>query len=190
VGQEGPVLGLIGYSLGAVPFVILYASLRFTIEPVWDARFQRFMKWPGSLRNMFGIVLGTFGDQIAIYITIVMAAHAYHYYGMIRREELEKADLQEAPSESELQALMTQLHPHFLFNTLLGISTLIETDRGLARLMVLRLSELLRITLEHGATDLAPLETEVEFVRGYLDMEKMRKDQVAAAKNGLPDNVI
>jgi len=131
VDRKRPVLGVIGYSLGAIPFVILHALPRFTIAPIWDDRFQQFVKLSISLHNMYGIIYGTFGDKIAIYITIVVAAHAYHYCGMVRREELEKAGLQEALAESELQALKNQLLPHFLFNTLHGIWTLIETDRGL-----------------------------------------------------------
>jgi two-component system LytT family sensor kinase len=98
------------------------------------------------------------------------------YYALVRREELEKTELQEALAESELQSLKSQLHPHLLFNTLHGLSTLIETDRGLVRLMILRLSDLLRTTLEHGAADLVSLEKELEFARAYLDLEKMRLD--------------
>jgi LytS/YehU family sensor histidine kinase len=67
-----------------------------------------------------------------------------------------------------------QLQPHFLFNTLHGISTLIDTDHSTAKAMVVKLSSLLRGTLEHGSSDLIPLREELKFVREYLDLEKMR----------------
>jgi LytS/YehU family sensor histidine kinase len=67
-----------------------------------------------------------------------------------------------------------QLHPHFLFNTLHGISTLIDSDGKRAKEMVVKLSSLLRKALEYGSSDLIPLQEELQFVREYLDLEKMR----------------
>ncbi|MGD0631893.1 MAG: histidine kinase, partial [Terracidiphilus sp.] len=75
---------------------------------------------------------------------------------------------------SELHSLKMQLHPHFLFNTLHGISTLIETDGKGAQAMIVKLSSLLRIALEHSGSDLIPLQDELKFIREYLDIEQMR----------------
>jgi two-component system LytT family sensor kinase len=91
-----------------------------------------------------------------------------------RDQELERAELQRALAGSELQALKSQLQPHFLFNTLHGISTLIEVDKASAKAIVLRLSGLLRTVLQHGNSDLIPLAEELKFVEAYLDIEKMR----------------
>jgi sensor histidine kinase YesM len=66
-----------------------------------------------------------------------------------------------------------QLHPHFLFNTLHGISTLIDADRNSAKTMVIKLSGLLRTALERSS-DLIQLGDELTIVREYLDLEKMR----------------
>jgi LytS/YehU family sensor histidine kinase len=87
---------------------------------------------------------------------------------------MENVDFQRALAASELQALKMQLHPHFLFNTLHGISTLIDTDPACAKEMVVKLSSLLRGTLEHSSSDLIPLSEELKFVREYLDLEGMR----------------
>jgi LytS/YehU family sensor histidine kinase len=67
-----------------------------------------------------------------------------------------------------------QLHPHFLFNTLHGISALIDSDAAGAKTMIVKLSELLRIAVKHGSADLIPLREEMKFVDAYLDLEKMR----------------
>lgn len=67
-----------------------------------------------------------------------------------------------------------QLHPHFLFNTLHGISTLIDTEQNTAKLMIVKLSSLLRTALEQGSSDLIPLSSELKFVENYLELEKMR----------------
>jgi LytS/YehU family sensor histidine kinase len=75
---------------------------------------------------------------------------------------------------SEFHALNAQLQPHFVFNALHGISTLVDTDPGRAKAMMLKLSSFLRRTLEHNNSDLISLEEELRFVREYLDLEEMR----------------
>jgi two-component system, LytTR family, sensor kinase len=109
-----------------------------------------------------------------MYIAIVVAAHAFQYFEKLRKQEMENVEFQRALAASELQALKMQLHPHFLFNTLHGISTLIDTDQVSAKEMVVKLSTLLRGTLEHSSSDLIPLSEELKFVRDYLDLEAMR----------------
>jgi two-component system, LytTR family, sensor kinase len=92
----------------------------------------------------------------------------------MRTEDLERAQLERALASSELQALKSQLHPHFLFNTLHGIATLIDTDRSTAKAMIVKLSNLLRTALRHGNSDLIRLRDELEFIEAYLELEKMR----------------
>lgn len=174
INRHKPIRGLIAYALGGLPFVICYSLVRLILAPVWDTSLQRFVHWSFSLHNMAGVVYGTMGDQFSVYLTLVVAAHAYEYFNQARDEELERSELQQALAASELQALKSQLHPHFLFNTLHGISTLIDSDRALAKAMVIKLSSLLRTTLQHGSADLISLQEEITFVESYLDLEKMR----------------
>jgi len=115
-----------------------------------------------------------FADQVFIYVAIVVAAHAYNYLKRLQREERERYEYQQALAASELQALKMQLHPHFLFNTLHGIATLVDSDAKCAKAMIIKLSNLLRKALDRGSSDLIPLEDELKFVREYLDLEKMR----------------
>jgi two-component system, LytTR family, sensor kinase len=174
VNRYKPILGLVAYALGAIPFVIFYMLIRLIPVPIWDTHLQRFVPSAFSLHNMAGIVYGTIGDQIAVYITIVIAAHAYKYFEQGRHEELERSELQQALTASELQTLKSQLRPHFLFNTLHGILTLIDSDRALAKAMVVKLSSLLRATLQDRSSDMTTLQDEIRFVESYLDLEKMR----------------
>lgn len=174
IQRSRPLRSLIAYALGVAPFVLCYTLIRLAIAPIWDDGLQRFVPWAFSMHNISGILYGTMGDQIATYITIVICAHAYKYFEQTRKEELERYELQQALATSELQALKSQLHPHFLFNTLHGISTLIDSDRTLAKTMLLRLSSLLRKALQHDSADLIRLEEEVSFLEQYLDLEKIR----------------
>jgi sensor histidine kinase YesM len=109
-----------------------------------------------------------------MYLAILVAAHGYEYFERVRKEELARYELQQALAASELQLLKMQLHPHFLFNTLHGISTLIDTDQQTAKAMIVKLSSLLRTAVEHGSSDLIPLSSELKFVENYLELEKMR----------------
>ncbi|MFZ3214542.1 MAG: histidine kinase [Candidatus Acidiferrales bacterium] len=174
IERERPLRGILAYALGAVPFAICFMLIRVLVAPVWDEHLQRFARYPITMHNMLGVIFGTFGDQIAVYITLVGGAHAYAYYEQMRSDEVEKAELQQALAASELQSLKSQLHPHFLFNTLHGVATLMDSDRARAKTMLIKLSDLLRAALRHGSTDLIRLDEELEFVRAYVELEKMR----------------
>jgi len=76
--------------------------------------------------------------------------------------------------QAELQNLKAQLHPHFLFNTLHTVSVLMRQDVEAANRVLLRLSELLRISLDHTRTDRIPLQQELEFLENYLSIERTR----------------
>src|SRR5262249_18784247 len=76
---------------------------------------------------------------------------------------------------ARLQALQSQLEPHFLFNTLNAISTLVVDGRTAdAARMITRLSDFLRLTLETTDTPEISLAEELEFARRYLDIEQVR----------------
>jgi hypothetical protein len=160
------------YCLGVVPFMLIYACIRWAVLPPWDVNLQQYI--PRSQHGPLELIRTGFADQITIYIAIVVAAHAYQYFEKVRRQNLERYEFQRALAASELQALKNQLHPHFLFNTLHGISTLVDTDQNKAKAMVVKLSTLLRRTLEHSGSDLIPLSEELTLAQEYLDLEKMR----------------
>jgi two-component system, LytTR family, sensor kinase len=162
----------LAWGLGAIAFVLLHSTILWVLVPSYDDATQRYMA--RSFQSWRDIIRFGFADQIFIYISIVVAAHAYEYLRRLRSEERERYEYQQALAASELQILKTQIQPHFLFNTLHGIATLVDVDTQKARLMVLKLSNLLRAALDGGSYDLIPLEGELKFVREYLDIEKMR----------------
>ena len=86
---------------------------------------------------------------------------------------MRSARLETRLMESQLQALQQQLHPHFLFNTLHAISTLVHRDPDKADLMIERLSDLLRITLRKVGVQEVELAEELEYLRAYLDIEQV-----------------
>jgi two-component system, LytTR family, sensor kinase len=157
-----------GYVLGIAPYVIACVCLRWVIVPPWNVPAQKFEQ-----RSFHALVAGfyIFAEIIWNYIIVLAAAHAYEYFKRARDQELE---LQQALATSELQALKSQLHPHFLFNTLQGISALIDTEKERAKSMVLKVSSLLRTALQCASSDITSLDEELRFVDDYLGVEKMR----------------
>ena len=162
-----------GYVLGTIPYLIASVCVRSILLPPWDPTTQEFTSrsFPGLLDNAH-----LFAMQIWDYLMILVAAHAYQYFMRAQSQELERMELRQALAISELQALKSQLQPHFLFNTLQGISTLIDLDRARAQAILLKLSNLLRTTLQHGNSDLITVDEELKFTAAYLDIEKMRLD--------------
>jgi LytS/YehU family sensor histidine kinase len=118
-----------------------------------------------------------FGFQLWCYLAILVAAHAYYAFVRTKAQELEQSELRQALAASELQMLKSQLQPHYLFNTLHGIATLIYSDRAKAKASVLKLSNLLRTSLEYGNSDLIPLAEELKFAKSYLELEQMRLEE-------------
>jgi two-component system, LytTR family, sensor kinase len=163
---------LLCWSLGAVPYMFSYACIRWLIFPLWDGAKQGFL--PRADTSPWLLVHEGYADIITIYVATVLAAHGYGYFQRVRFQALERAEYQQALAASELHALKMQLHPHFLFNTLHGISTLIDSDGVTAKAMILKLSHLLRTALECSGSDLIPLREELEFIGEYLDLETMR----------------
>jgi sensor histidine kinase YesM len=116
---------------------------------------------------------------LLIYWSILLLSHAYNYYHSYRKGELKAAQLRTQLVQSQLEALKMQVHPHFLFNTLHSISALLSKDTEAARQMITRLGDFLRLTLENGGSMEVTLKQEMEFLNGYLEIERIRfKDRL------------
>ena len=105
---------------------------------------------------------------------IVIGAHALLYYDDFRTSELQQSSLKAQLAQAQLRALKMQVHPHFLFNTLHSISSLVLEDPPKANSMIARLGDFLRLTLDHADHELVTLKEETEFLRAYLDIEQVR----------------
>lgn len=108
------------------------------------------------------------------YVPILLGGALFAYYQRLRSEESHASDLREQLMQSQFRLLKMQLHPHFLFNALHSISSLVYTDPPRADRMIAQLSELLRLSLETSDVVLVPLREELEYVKKYLEIEQIR----------------
>jgi len=111
--------------------------------------------------------------EMMTYWMIVGVSHALHFQSVVRQRELTAAHLETRLAEARLQSLQRQLHPHFLFNTLHGISALMHIDLAAADRMIALLGDLLRSSLQITAQEI-PLKDELELLAKYLDIERLR----------------
>ncbi len=113
-------------------------------------------------------------QRLLEYWIIYAILTAAHYQKQYKDKALELAQMENQLSNAKLNALKLQLQPHFLFNTLNTISSLMEIDVKGAQKVVSRLGGLLRSVLDKEKRNLIPLGQELEFVRNYLDIEQVR----------------
>jgi len=126
------------------------------------------------------ILVSLFGDFYKYWL-IIGIYYAFDYYFKYRNHERAASELQLKTSrletqlkQAELDALKMQLHPHFLFNTLNAIAILMKEDVSRAEQMLLRLGELLRVTLESAGIQRVTLAQELSFLDRYLEIEQIR----------------
>ena len=108
------------------------------------------------------------------YGTFMLISFVIDYYRRYQREELRASRLKGELAQAQLQALKMQLQPHFLFNTLNSISALLDEDVDAADEMLARLGDFLRMTLQNSGAQQVRLHEELEFLRCYLQIERVR----------------
>jgi hypothetical protein len=112
--------------------------------------------------------------DIQIYLLTAVIAYVVAYYSEMRRQEKHAAELETSLVRAKLQALKTQLQPHFLFNTLHSVAALVRTEPRAAEKMICSLGDLLRLTLAAEDVPKVTLRRELEFLQMYLDIQKVR----------------
>lgn len=103
-------------------------------------------------------------------------------------EEQARKEIEKEHIKSELAFLQNQVSPHFFMNTLNNIHALIDADQKLAQDAVLKLSEMMRYLLYESGRGTTTLKREIEFLRSYVNLMKLRVDESVKVDFGLPDD--
>ena len=108
-----------------------------------------------------------------VFLVMVALLHAAHYYRAERAREVREAGLARGLAEARLAALRTQLQPHFVFNVLNAVTTLLHADPMAADRMLTRFAALLRVILHEG-TEEHELERELDLLARYVELMQLR----------------
>lgn len=172
-----------GAAAGRIIILIIFGAafsfIHFLIEAASVGYFS-----PRELNAGWYFRLLTFKLQfnMLVFFALAAAGNALSYFKEGRRYEIEALELKKRESElreeltsAQLNSLLAQLQPHFLFNTIHSINSLmLKNDTTASIKMLNKLSELLRISLNEKEEDFIPLEKELEYNRLYLDIHLVR----------------
>jgi hypothetical protein len=162
-----------GMLLLLIAFIAFINYFNFVINFYIDSRVGYFDKMPAM-----AFIIPVWGRQILFnYPTVVGFALAIKLLKNWYLKQKEAAQVAREMIKAELQLLKAQVHPHFLFNTLNNIYSFIINDSPAATEAIKKLSTLLRYIIYECNQPLVKLEKELQMVKGYIDLEKIRYGQ-------------
>ena len=163
----------LGIVIAAIVDRFLYGVRESLLEQFREMRGAPFGRGRGRRPPPALFELGLL-DDLMVYFAVLSAGVARDYFLRYRARMHETALLQTQLIQARLDALRSQLNPHFLFNTLNGVSALVERDPRGARKMIARLSDLLRYTLEGSNDAEVPLHKELDLLNEYIELMQIR----------------
>ena len=161
--------------------LIVHVPLSLLVSVLQIIVFLQLLPWTGlySPRFAFEVVLqrsliSDIHANVFTYWAFIAVFHGVRYYRKFRDRELMNSQLETQLAQARLQVLKMQLDPHFLFNTMNSVSSLMRSDVEAADTMLVGLSNLLRMSLDNVGKQELPLREEMEFLEGYLEIQQMR----------------
>jgi len=182
------IIILIGLIM-ATYFLTSFINDTILFDPVQDAKFQEAMKKISGSNENFRPPMKAFGFFNHILASILISGFAIGLGVMekLKQNEKKQKELEKEKLNSELAFLKNQVSPHFFFNTLNNIYSLIGIDGPTAQDSVLKLSKLMRYLLyesEHGET---LMSHEIDFMNNYIDLMKLRLSQRVELQIDFPE---
>jgi LytS/YehU family sensor histidine kinase len=109
---------------------------------------------------------------------------------MIKEEKTRSTDMEKENLSANLKVLQAQIEPHFLFNTLSNILSLIDTKPDKGKAMLLDLTNYLRTSLSRTLPEKTTLSQEISMIKAYLDIQKIRMDERLSYKIDVPNDLM
>jgi LytS/YehU family sensor histidine kinase len=126
--------------------------------------------------NFFNFIFFALNATILFFMWSVVY-FSIHFFENYKRAEIESLIFESAVKDFELKSLKSQLNPHFIFNAMNSIRALIEENPEKAKEAITKLSNLMRYTLKIERTETVPLSEEIDTIKDYLDLEKIRFEE-------------
>lgn len=134
---------------------------------------------------VFNLFLGFFIGGYNHIITLQKENYEYR----LKENEYQLTKLQELKIRAELETLQAKINPHFLYNSLNSIASLVYTDPEKAEKMVLMLSKLFRVSINSGEENFGTIANEIDIVKTYLDIENIRLGDRLSVKISVKDEL-
>jgi len=159
-----------GHLAGAMLHFLIMGSLSYYLEnhregyigwDIWKDHLIGLLRWEGL----------HFHDQ---YIITVGVYYVIRYFQGLQRQEKEKSELTLKNREMQISLLKSQINPHFLFNTLNSINTLIGSSKEQARKVITQLSDIFRYALDSHGDQMVKLIHELDFIDNYIRIQQVR----------------
>ncbi|ACT92254.1 sensor histidine kinase [Dyadobacter fermentans] len=168
------------FHLCIVTFLNIFINvLHFYItNPLMYRAVGRMVPLENYLFSFFIAYTASFGQYLLLVVGFNKVSYIYRYQQLKQQHfesELHNEQLRGQLANAQLQSLKMQLNPHFLFNTLHSVvSLMVKNDIRKATLMITTLSDLLRAVLVNQSADFIPLQEELKLTRQYLDIQQIR----------------
>ncbi len=124
-----------------------------------------------------------------LYFSVIAIVYAYNFFKKQKDYKVQESKLKTQLSDAKMSALQSQLQPHFLFNALNDISSLVDIHPEHAQDAIADLSDMLRQTLNLKNTKFITLKQEVSLLEKYLSLEKIRYQEKLAFDIQLPEDI-
>lgn len=164
------VVQVTGHVAGIVFFFLVMGTLSYYFSDYMEG-FVYFAHWKEYMIGLMSWDALRFYDQ---YIITVAVYYVIRYFQGLQKKEQEKSELALKNKEMQISLLKSQINPHFLFNTLNSISTLIHSSKEQARKVITQLSDIFRYALDSHGGELVKLVNEIDFIENYVRIQQVR----------------
>jgi sensor histidine kinase YesM len=165
-----PVIQIVGHVIGLLVFFTTMGTLSYFFTDYMDGLVY-FEHWKEYMLELLSWEALRFHDQ---YIITVGVYYVIRYFQGLQKQEQEKSELAIKNREMQISLLKSQINPHFLFNTLNSISTLVHSSKEEARKLITQLSDVFRYALDSHNENMVKLTKEIEFIENYVRIQQVR----------------
>lgn len=166
-----PIIQLIGHVSGIILFFFMMGTLSYYFSEYLEGfiYFEHWTEYMMMLLSSYNAL--RIHDQ---YIITVGVYYVIKYFQGLQRQQHEKSELAIRNREMQISLLKSQINPHFLFNTLNSISTLVNSSKDLARKVITQLSDVFRYALDSHSGEMVKLSDEIAFIENYIRIQQVR----------------
>jgi two-component system, LytTR family, sensor kinase len=170
LAQFKPVVQIAGHIFGLIFFFLTMGTLWYFLTDYLDGLVY-FEHWKEYMLELMSWDALRFYDQ---YIITAGVYYVIRYFQGLQLQDKEKSELALKNKEMQLSLLRSQINPHFLFNTLNSISTLVHSSKEQARKVITQLSDIFRYALDSHGREMVKLLHEITFIENYIRIQQVR----------------